>query len=93
MSDTNYPPQPANDDGWTDWISPTDIDMYGLQCCGCGLKHAMQFRVLRNKAYTEDGVHWFAEPVPAEEGYHVSFRVSREPSPAAAPDHSSKEKP
>ena len=51
---------------------------------GCGLKHAMQFRVLRNKAYTEDGVHWYADPVPAEEGYHVSFRMSREPSPAAA---------
>lgn len=77
MSDTNYPPQPANDDGWTDWISPTDIDMYGLQCCDCGLKHEMQFKVMRNKAYT-DGVNWFADPVPAEEGYFASFRMRRD---------------
>ena len=74
---TEYPPQHANADGWTDWISPTDIDMYGLQCCDCGLKHEVQFRVMRNKAYT-DGVHWFADPVPAEEGYRVAFRMRRD---------------
>jgi hypothetical protein len=78
----DYPPQHANADGWTDWISPTDIDMYGLQCCDCGLKHEMQFRVMRNKAYT-DGEHWFADPVPVEEGYHVAFRMKRDAASVA----------
>ena len=31
--------------GWTKWIRPRP-DSYLMKCCGCGLVHEMQFRIV-----------------------------------------------
>lgn len=62
------PAEVENDDGWTDWIHPEPG--YVLECCDCGLRHRMDFRIAAaggdwplNDGETADAV--------------VSFRASR----------------
>jgi len=42
----------ANDNGWCDWQLPIHgkgKKNYKLCCCGCGLVHNVQFRVIRGR--------------------------------------------
>ena len=69
----NCKPMPPGRGGWTDWVTPI-MTGYHMQCCGCGLKHEMQFRVLeQTSAVTEDGT-WSARPVKSG---RVEFRAKR----------------
>jgi hypothetical protein len=36
-----------HEDGWSDWIQPKH-DGYLMKCCGCGLVHELQFRVVED---------------------------------------------
>jgi hypothetical protein len=38
----------ANDDGWSDWISPRHEKLQ-LSCCGCGLVHTFQFKAVNGE--------------------------------------------
>lgn len=31
-----------NEDGWTDFIEPQDLENYKIACCDCGLVHKLQ---------------------------------------------------
>jgi hypothetical protein len=33
-----------DDEGWTDWFAPETIG-YRIECCDCGLVHAIDFRL------------------------------------------------
>ncbi len=39
-------PQPALEDGWSNWICPKPTG-YLMQCCDCELIHEVDFRVVR----------------------------------------------
>jgi hypothetical protein len=39
-------PQPALEDGWSDWVCPKPQG-YLMQCCDCELIHEVDFRVVR----------------------------------------------
>jgi hypothetical protein len=39
-------PQPALEDGWSDWVCPKPRG-YLMQCCDCELIHEVDFRVVR----------------------------------------------
>ncbi len=39
-------PQPALEDGWSDWVCPKPIG-YLMQCCDCELIHEVDFRVVK----------------------------------------------
>jgi hypothetical protein len=56
----NFPPEPVNEDGWTIWIEP--LPGYILQCCDCGLKHELEFRI-------EEGTIQFRAKVIEETWY------------------------
>ena len=38
----------ANDDGWSDWVTPVRRG-YRMGCCDCGLAHTLDFRVYKGK--------------------------------------------
>jgi hypothetical protein len=37
----------AGEHGWSEWVQPKH-DAYKLTCCGCGLVHDMEFRVVKD---------------------------------------------
>ncbi len=39
----DFPPEHANEDGWSDWIHP--LAGYRMKCCDCGLIHGIEFRI------------------------------------------------
>jgi len=34
-----------NEDGWTDFIEPKDLENYKIACCDCGLVHKLELTV------------------------------------------------
>jgi len=41
-----YEPGP---DGWSDWVLPVQTG-YRMACCGCGLVHEVDYRVMNKQA-------------------------------------------
>ena len=43
-----YHQEYAGKNGWCEWIQPKR-KYYRIQCCKCGFKHLIQFRLVKNK--------------------------------------------
>lgn len=67
---TQCEPQYANEDGWTDWVTPVPQG-YLMQCCDCGLVHEAEFRVVRR---VNGGTR---EYTIEDENVRVQFRMRR----------------
>jgi len=37
------------DDGYSDWVEPADLDAYQVACCDCGLVHTFQLQAVAVK--------------------------------------------
>lgn len=85
-------PMPAVDeDGWCEWTHP--VEPYYMQCCDCDLIHEMQFRIVKEKHYNEDG-SWHVVQFTSDPTLEVIFRARRHPNPSLAgsvPTEASKE--
>lgn len=70
---TKYKQHYANDEGWSEWITPVMTD-YKLCCCDCGLVHNIDFNVLQVTETFKDGTWDHKEP---DGDYRVEYRISR----------------
>ena len=43
----------AGRDGWSPWVSPK-MEGYKMQCCGCGLVHEIDFKVVKFKGKPDE---------------------------------------
>jgi hypothetical protein len=67
-------PQHANEDGWTDWITPVTSG-YLMQCCDCKLIHEVEFRVAHR-------VNGGADEYTVEDAdFRAQFRMRRKATP------------
>jgi hypothetical protein len=71
----SYKKESITETGWSDWLSPSDLQDYKIACCDCGLVHTFQLRpivkVVEGKTFTmhelvSDGL---------EEGQTVSVAI------------------
>ncbi len=64
----------AREDGWCDWQSPVMDASYRMRCCGCGLVHQVEFRVV--EVDKREGDSFEGNIAPAEQ-YRVQLRMRR----------------
>ena len=77
-----YKQEVALKSGWSRWIKPSTIK-YKMACCGCGLVHQAQFRVVRiigEHSPTEDLV----TPVKLPRSKFIEYRVKVDVAATAA---------
>jgi len=67
---TECEPQYANEDGWTDWVTPIPKG-YLMQCCDCKLIHEVEFRVAQR---INDGTE---ERTVEDDDVRAQFRLRR----------------
>ena len=63
---------PKTKDGWTEWVSPI-MKNYCLKCCGCGLIHEFQFKVVFASQYEKK--KW--KTTIDDKSFEIIFRCRR----------------